>query len=97
MPHMTTSEPKHDTPNFWDGERERCAKLSDEALLQNLTRWKAGSGGYLVAQAEIEKRKQERADSREDKRLGRVAFRNWLPIAISVAALALALAVALYK
>lgn len=69
----------------------------DEELPGMLAGWKPGTEFFLIVQNEIERRKQEAKDAREDKRFRATEFRSWISVGISLLALAVALGVALYK
>lgn len=69
----------------------------DDDLPGMLAGWKSDSEFYLIVRTEIDRRKQDVRDRREDDRVRKSEFRSWLSVGISVLALAVALGVALYK
>jgi hypothetical protein len=81
----------------WRGEREEVAKLSDDELLKRLAGWQPGTEPYLIAQREIDWRKEAFRDAREESMFRKTEFRSWVAVGLSIVALAVALGAALYK
>lgn len=91
--------PKDSTinPDPWRGERELAKSADDDKLLSLLASYKVGTEPRLIAEREIERRKDAARDSREDDRFRKTEFRSWVAVGISVVALTVAFGVALYK
>jgi hypothetical protein len=84
-------------PDPWRGERELAKNATDDKLLSLLASYKVGTEPYLIMQREIERRKEQAKNAREDAKFRATEFRSWLSVGLSLVALIVSLVVALYK